>query len=91
MTQTIGLRIGGIVVQLDEGSKSGTISSDLHCLETSEIEKKFSDNEEWLRYESAVDAIEGLILSHAISGVDILSKEYREGVQTTVDAIGNNV
>ena len=89
MTRTLGLRIGGIIVQLDEDGKGGSITSDLHYGETSEIEELFDDNEQWQKYEGAVDGLESLILAHAVAGIDVLSREYREGVQTAVDAIGN--
>ena len=92
MTRTLGLRIGGIIVQLDETGKSGEIHSELHYGEESVgDDKEFSDMDELYRYEAAIDGLESLILACACSGVDILSKPYLEGVQTAVDAIAYNV
>jgi len=92
MTRTLGLRIGGIIVQLDETGKNGEIRSELHYGEDAVgDDKEFADMDELYASEAAIDRLESLVLADACSGVDILSKEYREGVQTAVDAIANNV
>ena len=39
----------------------------------------------------AEDAIESIILGHAIAGVDVESNAYIEGIETAVQAIGNNL
>jgi len=39
----------------------------------------------------AHDAIESMILAHACAGIDIESPAYLEGIETTVDAIANNL
>ena len=36
------------------------------------------------------DAIESVILAHALSGVDILAWEYIHGIETALQAIDNN-
>ena len=89
-TKTLGLRVGGIIVKLDETGKNGSIDSYLHYDTLDEIEGIFEDNDEWQRYESAIDGLESLILAHGCSGVDILSKEYIKGVTTAIEAISNN-
>jgi hypothetical protein len=38
----------------------------------------------------AVDGIFSMILAHAIAGVDIESPAYLEGIETAVEAVGNN-
>lgn len=53
---------------------SGTIESDLKTGEEP--------------YDSQIDALETLILSHAIAGVDIESDEYIMGISTTLETIG---
>jgi hypothetical protein len=40
---------------------------------------------------SAIDALESLVLAHAVAGVNVESKKYIEGLRTAIDAIGNNV
>ena len=98
MQKVIKLSCHGIVVTLS-GKKdserpaglpelpapgSGTITSDLHEPEP-ENEDPGHD-----RYEAAIDAVESMILAHACAGVDIASSAYAEGIETAVDAIGNN-
>lgn len=83
--------IGGIIVQLEEDG-GGSIQSDLHYGKEAVGEgKEFANMDELYRYEAAIDGLESLILGHACAGLDILGKEYREGVQTAVDAIANNI
>ena len=43
------------------------------------------------RFNAAIDGLEALILAHACAGVDIASPAYIEGIETAVDAIGNNL
>ena len=45
----------------------------------------------WESMDPEIDAIESLILAHAVAGVDIKSPAYIEGIETVVDAIGNNI
>lgn len=42
-----------------------------------------------LAYRTAVDVLEGLVLAHACSGIDIESPAYLEGIETVADAIFN--
>jgi len=39
------------------------------------------------KYDAAMGAVETMILNHAMSLIDIASKEYIEGVDTSVDFI----
>jgi hypothetical protein len=43
-----------------------------------------------VEYEAAIDGFESLILGLACAGVDISTEQFREGVVSAVDAIGNN-
>jgi len=43
-----------------------------------------------LQYHGGCDALESLILSHAIAGIDITSPAYIEGIESAVEALGNN-
>ena len=42
-------------------------------------------------YNFACDAIEAIVLAHAIAGVNIESHAYIEGLETAIDAVANNV
>lgn len=39
---------------------------------------------------AAIDGLESLILAHACQGIDVSSAAYRDGIETALDAIGNN-
>ena len=67
------------VIVTDKGT--GTISSDL---------KKHLIGGEENDLLGIVDAIESLIMAHACSGVDIASPAYVTGLETCLEAIGNN-
>jgi hypothetical protein len=41
-------------------------------------------------YNSRIDAIESMILAHAIAGVSVDSSAYIEGIQTAINACANN-
>ena len=47
--------------------------------------------EEFELYETALDALESLILAHATEGIDVTSEAYQNGILTALDAIGNNL
>lgn len=42
-------------------------------------------------YNYACDALEALILAHAVAGVNVESPAYLEGLETAIDAIANNL
>lgn len=39
----------------------------------------------------AMDAIESMILAHAIAGIDIKSYQYLEGIKTAVQSCADNI
>ena len=43
------------------------------------------------QYNGAVDGITSMILAHACAGIDVESPAYLEGIETAVQAIGNNL
>jgi hypothetical protein len=49
------------------------------------------EQEEVKKFNIAIDTIESLVLSHAQAGVYIQAESYIEGLQTTIDAILNNM
>jgi hypothetical protein len=83
----VELDYGGIVVEVadDAGGSNGSITSDLH-----EDQAGADEEEGFQRYEGGIDAIESIILAHAIAGVDIQAPGYVEGIKTAVEALANN-
>lgn len=86
--KTINLSCFNIKIRINNGT--GTISSDLHeklsdgCMDGEE-EKQVE------KYNTCINTLESLVLSHAIAGVDVESFAYLEGVETSVGAILNNL
>jgi hypothetical protein len=39
---------------------------------------------------AALDAVESLVVGHAMAGIDIKSPAYLEGIETAVDSISNH-
>ena len=83
---TITLPVYGIVIELDPGVDEdaerfggGTLTSTLHE----------DDSEGHPELGAALDAIESLILAHAVAGIDVSSPAYLEGIDTAVDAAMN--
>ena len=74
-TKTIKTGVFGITVHMH--GNEGTIESALHDPEGS---KEFN---------AMMDAIESMVLAHALAGVDITSHAYMEGLETALDACGN--
>ena len=77
----INLPCFGIVVSLT-GDGGGNITSDLH-----EETGDFYDDSV---YNTGIDAIESMILAHAIAGVDVEEPAYLEGIETAVDALAQS-
>jgi hypothetical protein len=71
--------VHGIIVEVF-GSGAGEVRSSL----------KSSDPDAG-EYNSAIDAIESLLLAHACSGIDISESAYADGVRTVLEAIGENL
>lgn len=46
---------------------------------------------ECMHWNDGVDAIESLVLGHFCAGVDVFGPAYREGIQTALDALSNNI
>jgi hypothetical protein len=44
-----------------------------------------------LRYNAILDAIERLVLAHALAGVDVQASGYVSGIETMLEAAGNNL
>ena len=91
----IKLPCHGIVLNLRAGTRkayeAGGISSSLcrYFELPSEVDRADCCNTAAL--ETAVDVIESLVLAHACAGVDIQTPAYVKGIETTVEALANNL
>lgn len=77
----IKLPIYGIEVHLDNHGGG--------CITSTDLKTEHNDEEDEL-YNAAMDGIESMILAHSCAGVDITTKEYLEGITTSVEACANN-
>ena len=83
MEEKIILNVYGIIVELT-GDGGGSITSLLH-------EDEDPEDMEIRYYNSAMDGIESIILSHAIAGIDITTPEYKEGIESAVQGCASNI
>lgn len=83
--------VGGTInieLPVDGGGK---VLSDLHRTEEEWSEEFGEDNlVDYNRYEGGLDVLESFILSCAVEGIDIGSREFSKAVVTTLDAIDNS-
>lgn len=68
------LPVFGFTIDLD----GNTVTSDLH------------EKGEGQEMRGAIDAIESMVLAHAVAGVDVESPAYLEGIETAVEAVSNH-
>jgi len=83
----IELDVFCIIVTENNGAFS--IEDDLH----EEISEDMLDLDEMHSievYNNMIDGITSLILAHASAGIDITTPAYKEGVETSIQACGNN-
>jgi hypothetical protein len=57
-------------------------------IDQSESEEEVAERRE---YNAFLDAVESITLAHACAGIDIGDPRYVEGLQTALDAAGNNL
>jgi hypothetical protein len=85
MEKIIKLLVFGIVVTIDYDEQgrpiSGNISTELH---------EDGEDEGIDLYNACMDAIESMVLAHAMAEVDITSNGYIEGLDTAVNACAGN-
>lgn len=96
------LPIGEIVVKISNGSgsiasnlkeKCPSCGSEAYCYQETKLcpTNELLQGNSRILFNMCIDAIESLILAHACAGINISSKKYVEGLQTALDAIGNNM
>jgi len=77
-TRTIRLPIYDIVITLEEdrGSLRSSLNEDAEPGDDPELTAAF-------------DAIESLVLAHAVAGVNVEDPKYLEGLEVAIEACGN--
>ncbi|GIC77090.1 hypothetical protein [Moritella sp. F3] len=89
--KTTELDIYGIVITDlggENGSTGAAISSDMKdttCVEGDD------DYEDTVAFNIAVDGVESLILAHYCAGIDVTAPAYKEGVDASYQALGQNL
>lgn len=93
------LILNGGTFFLSVDATGGSIRSNLHYstleefLETGgdEPSDPLDDHFNYGRYEGTIDALESIVLAAHQSGIDVESRPFTAALQTTLDAIGNNL
>jgi hypothetical protein len=89
-----GKEIGDVISELqDYCPHCGQPYCYFGCDESQIEDSQESEDEALSRIESnaANDGIVSMILGHAIAGIDVESPAYKEGIETAVEAAGNNL
>ena len=92
--KTIKLPCYGIVVETD-GEGGGSITSDLRetmifCNDPNNLQEQEDERQSFENYNTAMDAIESVILGHARAGIDITTPAYIEGIESAVQVCDSN-
>lgn len=98
--KTLTLPCYNIVIELGEEDPEhpgyyfggNLVTSDLkkHCILGDSLDAEEMDEED-VAGVTAGDALESMILAHAVAGIDVASPAYVEGIETAVEAIANNL
>ena len=75
----------GLKLTINTETGNGSITSSLK--EPGTV-KTSDERHEW---DTAMDAIESLVLAHACAGVDVKAPAYQKGLETSLEAITNNL
>jgi len=86
-TKTIELHLYGIVLSIDYDDQNRPIAG---CIRSTGLHTEYNDPEDEL-YNVAMDAIESIVLAHAMAEVDVCSKGYIEGLETAVNNCASNL
>lgn len=97
MTKTIEIKEFGIVIELDSREFSstgawagGTITSDMHeviVLAGLNALEAITERTIAALYNAGMDALEAMILAHAISGIDVTEERYVHGIRTACEGM----
>ena len=87
MTREIRLSCFGITIRLDHESDVTTPGRGRIF---SQLKEPAVDGAAML-FNAAIDGLEALILAHACGGIDVTTPAYVEGIETAVEAVGNQL
>lgn len=59
------------------------------CKEWDKLQEKQSERIEFLCHRAAADALESIILGHAVAEVDVSTPAYLEGIETAIQGLTN--
>ena len=85
-TQPLRIETGGITIELGP-PRSGTPGA----YEGGRIVASALRDADGQQPDEALDAIEALVLAHAVAGVDVTTPAYQEGLETALDAVANHL
>jgi hypothetical protein len=85
-TKQIVLGAFGIVITIDYDAEGRPIAGSI----VSELQENEIDEDTQV-YNVAMDAIESMVLAHAMAEIDVTSNGYIEGLDTAVNACANNL
>lgn len=86
--KTIQLDTHGIEVTVTEPIFNGFVMFGAGSISSQLKDVENDDNND---YNIACEAIESMILAHAVAGVNIESHAYLEGLETAIESIANNL
>jgi hypothetical protein len=99
MEITIQDKGGAVISDLIEPCPyCGDMSCNMECPESLEalndrdpaiVKDKTEELSEFRCTKAALEAIQNVMLAHAIAGIDIQSPAYLEGIETAVDSVSN--
>ena len=73
------------VVRIKYGG--GNIISNLH--EKDDDSSSLDESQKIALFNAGIDALESIILAHAVAGIDVTAPAYIEGIETAAQALGN--
>ncbi len=58
--------------------------------DTDYFRDKANERNSFVAFNGGVDVITSMVLAHVMAGIDIETPAYIEGIETALDALGNN-
>jgi hypothetical protein len=99
MVVTVQDKGGAVTSDLIESCPyCGYLSCNMECPEAMEalndrdpaiVKDKTEELSEFRCQRAALDAIQNIVLAHAVAGIDIESPAYLDGIETAVDSVSN--
>lgn len=89
--RAVAIHVAGGTIHVNLAEGAGNVRSNLHR-EQEEWLKEFGPDDVagYNRYEGGLDVLESFILSCAVAGINIESREFCEAIHTTLDGLDNS-